>query len=174
MTFLEKFNGSIIDVGGGDGAVLVKILEKHIPKESVFVDPMSNSGSMIKDDRVVKYVGLFLDEIGAIKKKKFDVALLVDVLHHVELDQRKALLIEVLNLVSEDGRLIIKEVRPSGFRSKLTYWADVYISRDPVVSFISEETLRKLILEINSNLKILSNYGFGKKDYPNYSIEVMK
>jgi 2-polyprenyl-6-hydroxyphenyl methylase/3-demethylubiquinone-9 3-methyltransferase len=172
MTFFEKFKGSLIDVGGGDGAVLAKILNKHNPNRCVFLDPTPNAGSMIEGKKVVRYIGLFLNEVEEIKNEKFDVALLVDVLHHVEPDQRKALLIEVLNMISESGRLIIKEVRPFGLRSKLTYWADIYISKDPVVSFISEEMLLKLILEINPDLKVQSNIKYGKWDYPNYSIEV--
>ena len=59
-------------------------------------------------------------------------------------------------------------------RSKLAYLADVYISRDPVVYFISQESLLDLIKEVlGTNHEIKIN-NLVEKDYPNYALQIIK
>jgi len=170
--FPSEFSGSLLDVGGGDGSVLAEILKRHTPKKTILVDPTPNAGSLILDTNVVKYVGLYLQEIDEIKNEKFDVILLVDVLHHIKPRDRKELVTLTLSMLSTNGKLLIKEVGPKGIKSKLTYWADVYISKDPVVAFLSEYDLRVLINEINQEVQVKGNLLYNKKDFPNYCFEV--
>ena len=172
LSLPNLFSGSILDVGGGDGSVLVEVLKRHTPKKATFVDPTPTAGSLILHTNIVKYVGLYLQEIHEIQNEKFDLILLVDVLHHVQPQHRQELLDLTIKMLTTDGKLLVKEVGIKGMKSKLTYWADVYISKDPVVSFISEEKLRALINEIDPKIKVISNEIYNKKDYPNYCVEV--
>ncbi len=172
MTIPKGFAGSLLDLGGGDGAVLNKLLNSTTPNLVYFVDPTPNAGLMITNPGVFKKNGFYLHEVDEIKNLKFDLILLVDVLHHVEPVMRNALLIQALDRLSATGSLLIKEVEPKGFRSKLTFWADVYISRDPVVFFVSLENLTKLIHEIDPKLVVFSHKKYNKRDFPNYAISV--
>ena len=172
MTIPQSFNGTLLDLGGGDGAVLNKLLKLNNPKLVYFIDPTPNSGLMVADQNVIKKIGFYLHEVKEIQDLNFDLILLVDVLHHVEPEMRNELLVQALNRLSTTGSLLIKEVEPKGFRSKLTYWADVYISKDPVVSFLSSKSLIELIHEIDPKLVVIRHQKYNKWDFPNYAISV--
>lgn len=171
-TVPKDFNGSLLDLGGGDGAVLDLLLRTRNPRSVHFVDPTPNAGSMIRDPKVLKHVGSYLHEVTEIQDLRFDLILLVDVLHHVEPHLRKALLADAIGRLSTHGSLLIKEVEIKGIRSKLTYLADVYISKDPIVYFLSERSLTELIHQINPELHIRRHSRYGKLDRPNYAISV--
>lgn len=172
LTVAEDFNGSLLDLGGGDGAVLNLLLKTRTTGSVYFIDPTPNAGSLISDPKVFKHVGSYLHEVTEIEDLRFDLILLVDVLHHVEPHLRKALLADAIGRLSAHGSLLIKEVETKGIRSKLTYLADVYISKDPIVSFIPEKSLTELIRQINPGLRISRHDSYNKWDRPNYAISV--
>lgn len=172
MTIPQGFSGALLDLGGGDGAVLNKLLKSASPTLVYFIDPTPSAGMMVTYPNVIKKSGFYLHEVKEIQDLSFDLILLVDVLHHVQPEMRKELLVRALNRLSSTGSLLIKEVEPKGFRSKLTYWADVYISKDPVVSFLSLKDLTKLIHEIDPKLVLICHKRYNKWDFPNYAISV--
>ena len=172
LTIPKQFDGSLLDLGGGDGEILNYLLKQRNPRNVYFVDPTPNSGSMITDLKVVKHVGQYLHEVIEIQDLRFDLIILGDVLHRVEPHLRKTLLSDAIGRLSTQGSLLIKEVEVKGIKSKLTYLADVYISKDPVVSFVSKTTLMGLIHEINPKLNITTHYRYNKWDHPNYAISI--
>ena len=165
---------NILDVGGGDGAVLKAIIERFNPEVCTFVDPTESAGRMLKGMNVELFKGTYLHEIQPKLQAKYQIILLVDVLHHVHSTARENLILECLKHLSKDGKLIIKEIGKRGIRSKLTLWADVYISRDPVVDFLSDDELRKIIGVLDPTLLISTFENYNNRDFPNYCLSVQK
>jgi 2-polyprenyl-3-methyl-5-hydroxy-6-metoxy-1,4-benzoquinol methylase len=172
MCLRDSIHGHILDVGGGDGMILSTILNQCKIESATFIDPMLNSGILLSGLKVQIFRGKYLNEVKEIQGKKFDLVLLVDVIHHVELADRVQLLSDCLALLSPTGNLVIKEISTRGFGSKIRYWGDVYISRDPVVSFVDQSDLNALLKKINPGLKIHTVDQYNKTDVPNYAISI--
>lgn len=165
----------VLDVGGGDGAVAIKMSMLEDIKSIDIVDPNSNSGTFLnsKTDKITLHAGRYLRQIHEIKDEKYDLVLLSDVIHHVPLKFRKDLIQDCLGFISKDGILVIKEIEPLGLRSKLAFFADVYISRDPVVKFIKRRDLEDLIFDIRGDLRIERVESYWAADRPNYALKIM-
>lgn len=109
-------NYRIIDVGGGTGFFSKAIIEKV--SEAVVVDP---SYKMLKKIRnpvisVIQGEGNFL----SVKNEIFDLAVLVNVLHHINRNKQKEVLAEVFRILKKNGRVFIIEVfSPKMFFNKL-------------------------------------------------------
>jgi len=102
---LDK-NYRVIDVGGGTGFFSQAIIEKV--SKAVVVDP---SYRMLKKIRhpnisVIQGDGSFL----SVKNETFDLAVLVNVLHHIHRNKQKEVLAEAFRALKKNGRLFIIEV----------------------------------------------------------------
>lgn len=139
-----------------------------------FVDPTESAGRMLKGMKIELFKGTYLHEIHPKLQQKYQIILLVDVLHHVPAHARKDLILECLNHLSDDGKIFIKEVGARGIRSKLTSWADIYISRDPVVEFLSADETVKILESIDPTLLVSTFVNYNSRDFPNYCLSVQR
>ena len=114
---LDK-NYRVIDVGGGTGFFSQEIIEKV--SEAVVVDPSHKMLLKVKNPKisVIQGDGGFL----SVKDESFNLAILVNVLHHIHRDEQKGILAEVFRILKKQGRLFIIEVFfPKTFFNKLFY-----------------------------------------------------
>jgi 2-polyprenyl-3-methyl-5-hydroxy-6-metoxy-1,4-benzoquinol methylase len=169
--------GHCIDIGGGDGFLANRLLSAHPELAVTLVDPSSNCGTWVNkqnSSRFTLYPSMTTNDLLPEQAEQFDSAILADVVHHVMPKNRAELLTQAFEMLKPGGSLLIKEIEPRGLRSKLAYLADVYISRDPIVYFISQELLLDLIQEVlGESYEIRVNY-LVQKDYPNYALQIVK
>jgi 2-polyprenyl-3-methyl-5-hydroxy-6-metoxy-1,4-benzoquinol methylase len=165
---------NVLDVGGGDGAVAVQMALLKDIKSIDIVDPNPDSGTFLsaKSEKIRLFAGKHLNQLKDTKESKYDLVLLSDVIHHVPLEFRKDLIKDCLGFLTEAGTLVIKEIEPSGLRSKMAFFADVYISRDPVVQFIKRRDLESLILKIKADVEIEHVNSYWSSDSPNYALKI--
>ena len=99
-------NYRVIDVGGGTGFFSQAIIEKV--SETIVVDPSYKMLKKIRNPNisVIQGDGSFL----SVKDETFDLALLVNVLHHIHRNKQKEFLAEVFRTLKKNGRLFIIEV----------------------------------------------------------------
>ncbi len=169
--------GQCIDIGGGDGFLANRLLAHHHLLTVTLVDPSRNCGTWVGKEfhtRFNFHPNMTTYDLLPEMAGKYDSALLADVVHHVTPAHRSELITQALELLKPGGSLLIKEIEPKGLRAKLAYLADVYISKDPVVNFISQHDLVNFI---RSTLKMgyeIKPNNLGAKDFPNYAIEIIK
>jgi len=109
-------NYRIIDVGGGTGFFSQAIIEKV--SEAVVVDPSYKMLKKIRNQNisVIQGEGNFL----SVKNEIFDLAVLVNVLHHINRNKQKEVLAEVFRILKKNGRVFIIEVfSPKMFFNRL-------------------------------------------------------
>lgn len=163
--------GEILDIGGGDGELLNKLL-RRLPKVQVtMIDISSNIGSFLDQDlraRVTVRPSTTLKDYLQ-SAKKLNCIMINDVLHHISQNERNEFLQQAHSALLPNGKLIIKEFAPGGFRSLLGLLADRYISGDRKVSFISQSDLETLVKRAIPVSAITATDLFAK-DRPNYAL----
>lgn len=169
---LDK-DASILDIGGGDGEVLNKILNKNKNLRGIIMDISENVGGMISREnkaRVKTYAGTYIEGLrNILDDNKSKYLLISDVIHHIPLDKRSDFLLEVNSLCKEDTVLIIKEVEPGFIKSTLSIISDVCVSGDRNTKLISKLDLIQKITDLNPNISVLETRLF-KIDPPNYCL----
>lgn len=166
-------NARLLDVGGGDGALLNPLLDRQPDLRVVVVDLATDIGSALRPDlahRVELLPGTSVRDYLATDPPKFDAALLSDVIHHVPPAERPALLAEVISALKPSGwMLLIKELVPSGPRSAAAFWADRNISGDRGVSPISPVELVDLVRSVHPTVGLRTT-PLIDLDHPNYML----
>lgn len=163
----------LLDVGGGDGAVLNPLLDRQPTLRVVAVDLAEGIGSMLRPDladRVELHPATSVADLVARRPGPYSAALLSDVLHHVPAHQRAQLIGDVLSAFGSGPRtLIIKELVPSGARSALAFWADRNISGDRGVEAVSPAALVDLVRGVWPQALVRTTT-LVDTDYPNYAL----
>ena len=175
---LEKHippNSNVIDVGGGDGAVINFLLRARPDITVSMLDLRSSIGMFLDDDvrsRVTLYAGTSLSDFKMRTQATADVLLVSDVVHHVAVGQRELFLAECGDLVAPSGLLIIKDIEPSGFVAWLSRFVDRYVTGDRHVTLISSEQLRQMV-EADGRLEFLQPL-LDEREAPNYAVAFQK
>jgi Methyltransferase domain len=163
----------ILDVGGGDGALLDRLLARHADARATLVDLAPQIGVAISPERRAR-VRLLpatrLADARAAGAPRPDWIVLSDVLHHVPRAERDGLLQEVR--AAAEGRpftLIVKEVAPGGFRSRLAVLADRWVSGDRGVALLAPDETRALVAGVLPEL-VAHEAPLYERDQPNYCV----
>lgn len=164
-------NAVVLDIGGGDGELLNKLLPL---REDILVDMIDITdqlGGFIDTKFLNRVTRLPLTPLTEYMKlgKKVDCIMLNDVLHHIPLDFRNEFLTQMLTVLKSRGRIIIKEFSPGGLRSLMGLFADRYIGGDPNTHFISRIELESLVRK-SLPIKSCSETVLFEKDPPNYAL----
>lgn len=163
----------LLDVGGGDGAILNPLLDRQPTLRVVAVDLADPIGTMLRPDlasRVALHAGTSVAQLHAQAPRSYAAALLSDVLHHVPAAERPALIRDVLQALGDAPRtLIVKELIPQGARSALAFWADRNISGDRGVAAISPSACVDLVRSVWPQAQV-SLTSLADVDYPNYAL----
>lgn len=113
--YLQK-NYCVIDIGGGTGFFSKEIIEKI--RNAVIVDPSYKMLKKIRNPNisVIQGDGGFL----SVKNESFDLAIIVNVMHHIHKKDQKKVLVETFRVLKKKGSVFIIEVFfPMTFWNKL-------------------------------------------------------
>lgn len=170
-------DANVLDIGGGDGELLNRLLAMRADVRVTMVDIAPSVGRFLLPqyrERVCLLPGttiqahlLTLNE----QSRKYDAAIVVDVMHHIPGGQRESFLGEVHAALVPGGLLLIKDVEPGHPRATLGYLCDRYISGDRGVALISIKELCDLAARVAPGRGV-SEVGLLQEDRPNYLIRI--
>ena len=105
----KDFSGKILDYGCGIGLLSEDLLQ-HMPHATV--DGMDVSTASIEHvPSHLKKQGLFTCDINSLRQD-YDVIVIANVLHHVEMLQRRSVIAKLKGLIKKKGKIIIFEHNP--------------------------------------------------------------
>jgi 2-polyprenyl-3-methyl-5-hydroxy-6-metoxy-1,4-benzoquinol methylase len=168
---------NVLDIGGGDGELLNRLFAMRMDIRVTMVDIAPSVGRFLLPryrERVRLLPGTTIsDHLLTLNEqsRKYDAALVVDVMHHVPGGQRESFLGAVQAALSPGGVLLIKDVEPGHFRATLGYLCDRYISGDRGVALISIKELCELAARVAPGREV-SEAGLLQEDCPNYLITI--
>lgn len=170
-------NANVLDIGGGDGELLNRLLARRIDVRVTMVDIAPSVGRFLLPQYRQRVRLLPRTTIQAHlltlreQSRKYDAAIVVDVMHHIPGGQRESFLGAVHEALSPGGVLLIKDVEPGHPRATLGYLCDRYISGDRGVALISIKELGDVVARVAPGLGV-SELGLVQKDRPNYLVRV--
>lgn len=154
----------ILDIGCGYGINLITIYEYFnfknkknfyglgidINKKRIcFLD------NIRKNKKIKNLKFLDLNLIDNNINQKFNIVMLIDVLHHLEKKQQDIMLNKIKNLLENDGFLIIKEINDKPlFKFLFNYFHDYFVNKPPLNYLNEKELINKLV---NLEFKIIKN-----------------
>ena len=163
----------VLDIGGGDGAVLDVILERQRTLRATLLDLAANVGWAIRPELLSRVTLLPATGIRAYidsDREVPDLVVVSDVLHHVPAGQRLAFLRDVRGVLKgRRGTIAIKDVEPGHWRATLGYWSDRYVTGDRDVRLIGLAELLALAAEAFPGA-VIERTGLRQADPPNYCV----
>jgi cyclopropane fatty-acyl-phospholipid synthase-like methyltransferase len=163
----------VLEIGGGRGHLLEIILQRNPGARATLIDISPEVGSFLSPDvaaRVELFPSTPIAEYVNSDRQPPTAVLLVDVLHHVPVAERTGLFAGISQLFAEGpGLLIIKDVVPGYFRSKLCFAADRIISRSGPVFPIGVQGTQQLVRSVFPDARCQETALF-QQDKPNYCL----
>ena len=162
----ELPNGArILDIGGGDGAVVDKLLDRRPDIEVTMCDLAPSIGSFLSDTnraRVKLAPGRAFSEMPG----PYDVVTISDVIHHVPLEERDSFFMSLAKCCEhwKCRKIIFKDIEPSGPRARLAFLADWHITGDKQVRPFSQSSFTSMAAEHFCG----STKSLFMPDWPNY------
>lgn len=157
---------NVLDIGGGDGALVDRLLDRRPELTVTMCDIAPAIGSFVSDVHRANVTLLpatdFTDVSG-----QFDLVMITDVMHHVPVDQREAFF-QALAVGCRRWHcrnIFFKDVEPGGVRSVLSLLADWYITGDRHVVLFSRSNFGDMAQRHFPNARRKS----AMPDWPNYS-----
>jgi 2-polyprenyl-3-methyl-5-hydroxy-6-metoxy-1,4-benzoquinol methylase len=165
----------ILDIGGGDGD-MINYIRKRFPKTKIsMIDIAGSIGNLIEEEHKSE-INLFpVTSIVDFHKRyilelpEIDFILISDVIHHIKKELRRQFFVELKELVNENTIVIFKDIEPGYFISKLSYWADKYISCDKNVELTSKNEITNLMRENFPEIYFYETQLF-QRNRPNFSL----
>ena len=135
------------EIGCGDGVVINALMQTWPTTDFVGVDPAPTVGRLFAGDpRRVRFQVATSADLLVEYESKFDVTLVVDVVHHVAEHERVTVLQDAARLTAPGGVVVFKEWEISrGFAHAVAYCADRFVSGDVDVRFMDRAELDRLI-----------------------------
>ena len=135
------------EIGCGDGSVVNAMAPRWPSAHFIGVDPTPNAGRLYAgDEERAEFRDATSSALLGEFAGEFDATVLVDVLHHVQDDQRLAVLKDAAALTAPGGTVVFKEwEKRSGLSYLFAYGADRYVSGDATVRFMDRPELEGLI-----------------------------
>jgi 2-polyprenyl-3-methyl-5-hydroxy-6-metoxy-1,4-benzoquinol methylase len=132
---------SVLEIGCGEGAVLEQLAQRFPNARLRGIDPSPHSGRAVRGHDRIACTRQEARELVA-EGTQYDVVLLCDVLHHVDVPARDALLRDAWALVAPAGALVVKEwVRRWSVRHVLSHVLENYLTGSPA-TYLDEAELR--------------------------------
>lgn len=137
----------VLDIGGGDGELLNHLLTLRPDLNLTMVDIAASVGRFVEPqhlDRVSFCPETSIQEhLGSIAKP-YDAAIISDVMHHIPGTLRLDFLASISAALRPGGMVLVKDIEPGHVISKLSLYADKYISGDRGVALVSRKELCEL------------------------------
>lgn len=165
----------VLDIGGGDGAVLNILLRRQPHLHATMLDLAAVIGGAIRPgvrSRVTLLPNTSIRDYIASGGETPDLILVSDVLHHVPAPERLQFLKDVRDArLGSAATVVIKDVQPGSWRASLGYWADRHISGDRNVQLISVKELTAMVTQVFPESAVEPSRLL-QEDPPNYSISI--
>lgn len=164
----------LLDVGGGDGALLERILKRQPGLRATIIDRSPVVGLSLtapNRPRVRLLPSTAIRDCAARGVPHPDVVVVADVLHHVPAAERAGLLVELRDFTAgRPFRLVIKDVAPEGWRARLGLLSDWYMTGDRGVVLLTPDEVRKLVASVFPGF-VAREMPLFERDRPNFCIE---
>lgn len=166
---------TLLDIGGGDGDLLNRLLALREDIKVDMVDIAPRVGGLLDarhEARIRRFPSMPMARHAATHAGLYEVVLLSDVMHHVPPGERAALMRSMAACLKPGGVAFIKDVEPGHPRATLGWWCDRYVSGDRGVALISMADLRALV---GQTLEVVEfeEVGLLAIDRPNYLVRTV-
>jgi 2-polyprenyl-3-methyl-5-hydroxy-6-metoxy-1,4-benzoquinol methylase len=134
----------ILEVGCGEGSVTERLAAAYPDAKITAIDITPRLGRLYKGsfDRV-KFIRCTVQEVAATESGQYDLAVLSDVLHHVPVELRQALLDAIRTALAPRGALVFKDwERNLSPIHWLSYASDRWLTGDRI-SYMSRIEMRE-------------------------------
>jgi hypothetical protein len=139
----------ILDVGGGDGALLDRYLARHSTAKATMVDLNATIGislSASSRQRVELLPGTSILQYAQLGRPVPSLVLVSDVIHHVPQSDRLRFFGDIKDLLAGNrARLVVKDVQPGSLRAAWCWASDRFISGDRNVKLIGVAEMVQLV-----------------------------
>jgi spermidine synthase len=158
-------NARVLDIGGGDGAVIDRLLNRRPDLAITVCDLAASIGGFLSEQNRAKVRLLpatdFMDVGG-----DFDVVTISDVVHHVPVSEREAFFRSLAEACAgwKCRKVILKDIEPKGVRAQLSLLADRYVTGDRHVVLFSRADFEKMAVPNFRDARRMS----ALPDAPNY------
>jgi cyclopropane fatty-acyl-phospholipid synthase-like methyltransferase len=132
---------SILEIGCGEGQLAEALLAQYPEADYVGIDPMDGVGRLFRGDRArARFETIDLGTFAQSHGDGFDLVLTVDVLHHVQPEDRPPLLSLVRQVTRPGGHYAVKDwVKSRHPLHAMAYLSDRVLTGDRVAYFASGE-----------------------------------
>lgn len=148
-----------LEIGCGEGAVTERLALRFPATNFTGIDICEQPGRLFRGDSSrVRFLRATAAQMCAAQPRSYDLIVVADVIHHVPVAERAALLDSVQQLLAPEGVLVLKD-----WTRKLTpvhlagYCADRFITGDRV-HYLSDTQLRQLAIEAFGSGAIRSEF----------------
>ncbi|WP_165967514.1 class I SAM-dependent methyltransferase [Luteimonas aestuarii] len=166
-------NARVLDIGGGDGELINRLL-KNRPDVSVdMVDIAPTVGKFIEQEyepRIKRFTETPVESLAS-DGPPYDVALVSDVMHHLPASYRAPFLHSVRQKLRSSACILIKDIEPGHIISWLSLFCDKHISGDHGVSLVSIAEMTRLAAPLLPEEVV--EVGLLKQDSPNYALKIV-
>lgn len=164
----------LLDIGGGDGDLLNRLLAMRTDLSVDMVDIAGRVGTLLDaryESRVRRFPSTTLAQHASTHPGLYQAALISDVMHHIPPEQRTEFLRAAARSLKPAGIAFIKDVEPGHPLATLGWLCDRYLSGDKGVSLVSIDSLRGLV-DMSLKTEGFEELGLIQIDRPNYIIKL--
>jgi 2-polyprenyl-3-methyl-5-hydroxy-6-metoxy-1,4-benzoquinol methylase len=163
LKFLPE-KGRLLDVGCGTGLLDYSIAQRRPDLQIVGIDVDTRAVELAA--RYNRRPNLTFEPTAlADVQGKFDCISFVDVMHHTQEDEGRALLRDASRLLSPGGRIFIKDIARSG--GWFSYYYDRFITRSDVIRLMNPN---ELLSAVTDGFRVVSSSQKYRLPFPNYYV----
>jgi len=131
-------NARLLDIGGGDGAIVDRLLDRRPDLKVTMCDLAPSIGAFLSVENRASVVLAPATDFTAIDGA-YDCVTIADVIHHVPVDQRDCFFRSLAASCERWGcrKIIVKDIEPGSIRATLSLLADRHITGDKHVVLFS-------------------------------------
>jgi 2-polyprenyl-3-methyl-5-hydroxy-6-metoxy-1,4-benzoquinol methylase len=139
----QPLAAKILEVGCGEGAVTQRLRETFPRAKITAIDITHRVGRLYEGPRAgVQFIRCDVQQIAATEPGQYDLVVLCDVLHHVPLELRAAVLDSVRAVLAPQGSLVFKDwQRSETLIHWLCYASDRWLTGDRI-SYMTRNEMR--------------------------------
>lgn len=167
-------DAKVLDIGGGDGELLNHLFAVRPDLRVTMVDTAENVGRFLLPEhrgKVALCPRTSIEVHATANPEPYDVALISDVMHHLQGGYRPQFLKSVHATLAQGGRMFVKDVEPGHFIAWLGLFCDRYLSGDRGVALVSRSEfcdLARKHLPVHAAREV----GLFAADRPNYLVQL--
>lgn len=165
-------NARILDIGGGDGELINRLLPLRPDLRIDMVDIAPVVGKFLVPevrDRVQMFPGTPIESLPA-SAGMYDAALVSDVMHHLPGSYRASFLSAVHAKLAPGAVMFIKDIEPGHPIASLSLFCDRHVSGDKGTALVSMQDIRELTQHLPSHS--LRELGLLATNAPNYMFKL--